>query len=163
MEEKELEEIMIAFLDSKIDLLVSTSIIQSGIDIPNANTIIVNRADMFGLADLYQLRGRVGRYNRKAYSYFLIPKGKPISQDAQRRLASIARHSQLGSGFKIAMEDLEIRGAGNILGPQQHGFIQAVGFDLYCRLLRQTIAQILAERRERSGMSKERACKLERE
>ena len=142
MPEKELEKIMVDFLDAKIDILVSTSIIQSGIDIPNVNTIIINRADRFGLADLYQLRGRVGRYNRKAYAYFLIPKAKPISQDALRRLKSIAKHSELGAGFKVAMEDLEIRGAGNILGTEQHGFIQAVGFDLYCRLLRETIYEL---------------------
>ncbi len=142
MDEKELESIMINFLDSKIDVLVSTSIIQSGIDIANANTIIISRADMFGLADLYQLRGRVGRYNKKAFAYLLIPKGKPISPDALRRLKTIAEHNELGSGFKIAMEDLEIRGAGNILGQEQHGFIQAIGFDLYCRLLRQTIYEL---------------------
>ncbi|MDP8233752.1 MAG: transcription-repair coupling factor [Candidatus Saelkia tenebricola] len=142
MAEKELENIMIGFLDSRIDVLVSTCIIQSGIDIPNANTIIINRADMFGLADLYQLRGRVGRYNRKSYAYFLIPKNKLISSDAARRLKSIAKHNQLGSGFKIAMEDLEIRGAGNILGSEQHGFIQAIGFDLYCRLLRDAIYEL---------------------
>ena len=145
MSEKILEKIMIHFLDGKIDILVSTSIIQSGIDIPNANTIIINRADMFGLADLYQLRGRVGRYNRRAYAYFLIPKGKPISADASRRLKTIANHGELGAGFKIAMQDLEIRGAGNILGPEQHGFIQAIGFDLYCRLLRQAIYELTAE------------------
>jgi len=142
MAEKELENIMIGFLDSQIDILVSTSIIQSGIDVPNANTIIINRADMFGLADLYQLRGRVGRYNRRAYAYFLIPRGKPVSSDAARRLETIAKHNKLGSGFKIAMEDLEIRGAGNILGLEQHGFIQAIGFDLYCRLLRDTIYEL---------------------
>ena len=145
MSEKILEKIMIHFLDGKIDILVSTSIIQSGIDIPNANTIIINRADMFGLADLYQLRGRVGRYNRRAYAYFLIPKGKPISADASRRLKTIASHGELGAGFKIAMQDLEIRGAGNILGPEQHGFIQAIGFDLYCRLLRQAIYELTTE------------------
>lgn len=142
MYEKELEEIMITFLDSKIDVLVSTSIIQSGIDISNTNTIIINRADMFGLADLYQLRGRVGRYNRKAYAYFLIPRGKPISADAERRLKTIAKCIELGSGFKLALEDLEIRGAGNVLGPQQHGFIKAIGFDLYCRLLREEIYRL---------------------
>jgi transcription-repair coupling factor (superfamily II helicase) len=142
MPERELEEIMVRFLDAEIDVLVCTSIIQSGIDIPNVNTIIINRADMFGLADLYQLRGRVGRYNRKAYAYFLIPKGKPISEDSARRLRAIARYTELGSGFKVAMEDLEIRGAGNILGHEQHGFIQAIGLDLYCRLLRQTIYEL---------------------
>ncbi len=153
MPERILERIMIDFLDGKIDVLVSTSIIQSGIDIPNANTIIINRADMFGLADLYQLRGRVGRYNRKAYAYFLIPRGKPISEDASRRLKTIAKHSELGAGFKVAMQDLEIRGTGNILGPQQHGFIQTIGFDLYCRLLRQTIYELTTKERKEKMVS----------
>lgn len=153
MPEKTLENIMIDFLDGKIDVLVSTSIIQSGIDIPNANTIIINRADMFGLADLYQLKGRVGRYNRRAYAYFLIPKGKPISDDASRRLRTIAKYTELGAGFKVAMQDLEIRGAGNILGPEQHGFIQAIGFDLYCRLLRQTIYELTTKEGREKMMS----------
>ncbi len=153
MPERILEQIMIDFLDGKVDVLVSTSIIQSGIDIPNANTIIINRADMFGLADLYQLRGRVGRYNRKAYAYFLIPRGKPISEDAYRRLKTITKHSELGAGFKVAMQDLEIRGAGNILGPQQHGFIQTIGFDLYCRLLRQTIYELTTKERKEKMVS----------
>ncbi|MFA5334382.1 MAG: transcription-repair coupling factor [Candidatus Omnitrophota bacterium] len=136
----ELENIMIGFIGGKIDVLVSTAIVQSGIDIPNANTIFVNRADMFGLADLYQLRGRVGRYTVQAYSYFLYPKGWQLPKDAEARLKAIEEHTELGSGFKIAMEDLELRGAGNLLGTEQHGFIQAIGFDLYCRLLRSTIA-----------------------
>ncbi len=136
----ELESIMVAFIKGKIDVLVSTAIVQSGIDIPNANTIFVNRADMFGLADLYQLRGRVGRYTVQAYSYFLYPRGWQLPKDAEARLKAIEEHTELGSGFKIAMEDLELRGAGNLLGTEQHGFIQAIGFDLYCRLLRSTIA-----------------------
>ena len=139
MHNKELEEIMLKFIKGDIDLLVSTTIIESGIDIPNANTIIVNRADRFGLADLYQLRGRVGRFNVKAYAIFLAPKNYPIEGVAKRRLRAISRFTELGSGFKIAMEDLQIRGAGNILGTQQHGYIAAVGFDLYCRLLRDII------------------------
>ncbi|HRZ66913.1 MAG TPA: helicase-related protein, partial [Candidatus Omnitrophota bacterium] len=142
----ELENIMVGFIRGKIDVLVSTAIVQSGIDIPNANTIFVNRADMFGLADLYQLRGRVGRYTVQAYSYFLYPKGWQLPKDAEARLKAIEEHTELGSGFKIAMEDLELRGAGNLLGTEQHGFIQAIGFDLYCRLLRSTIAG-LKERR----------------
>ena len=136
----ELEDIMVGFIKGRIDVLVSTAIIQSGIDIPNANTIFVNRADMFGLADLYQLRGRVGRYIVQAHSYFLYPKGWQLPKDAEARLKAIEEHTELGSGFKIAMEDLELRGAGNLLGTEQHGFIQAIGFDLYCRLLRSTIA-----------------------
>ncbi len=137
----ELELVMKSFLEGRIDCLISTNIIESGIDIPNANTIIVNRADAFGLADLYQLRGRVGRYHekRQAYAYLLVPKNWVLSRDAEKRLNAIERFTQLGSGFKIAMEDLEIRGAGNILGHEQSGFIHAVGFDLYCRMLRQAV------------------------
>lgn len=137
-----LEKIMLSFLGGEIDILVSTNIIESGIDIPNANTIIVNNADSFGLSDLHQLRGRVGRFNRKAYAYFLIPKNKPINQEARKRLLAIEEYSDLGAGFNIAMEDLEIRGAGNLLGIEQHGYIMAIGFDLYCRLIRQVIAQL---------------------
>jgi len=114
-------------------------IIESGIDMPNVNTIILNNAHYFGLSDLHQLRGRVGRFDRPAYAYCLVPKHQSINSDAQKRLDAIAHYNQLGSGFKIAMEDLELRGAGNLLGVQQHGYIVAVGFDLYCRLLRETI------------------------
>ncbi len=139
MPPKLLEKIMLDFLNKKIDVLVCTMIIESGIDIPNVNTIILNNAHYFGLSDLHQLRGRVGRFDRPAYAYCLIPKHQSINSDAQKRLDAIAHYNQLGSGFKIAMEDLELRGAGNLLGVQQHGFIVAVGFDLYCRLLRETI------------------------
>jgi transcription-repair coupling factor (superfamily II helicase) len=114
-------------------------IIESGIDIPNVNTIIVNNAQTFGLSDLHQLRGRVGRFNRAAYAYFLIPRRGVLDSEAQKRLSAIQEHAHLGAGFKIAMEDLEIRGAGNLLGIQQHGYISAIGFDLYCRLLREAI------------------------
>ncbi|MFH1867722.1 MAG: transcription-repair coupling factor [Candidatus Omnitrophota bacterium] len=147
MASKELEHIMLEFIQGKIDVLVSTTIIESGIDIPNANTIIINRADQFGLADLYQLRGRVGRFNARAYALFLVPKKYPLAGDAKRRLKAVSRFTELGSGFKIAMEDLQIRGAGNILGTQQHGYISAVGFDLYCRLLR----EIISEHKQSSG------------
>ena len=140
MSAKYLESVMFDFIKGKIDVLVSTTIIESGIDIPNANTLIVNHADRFGLADLYQLRGRVGRFNRQAYAYFLTPKDFVLGSDVKRRLSAISRFSGLGSGFKIAMEDLQIRGAGNLLGAQQHGYVMAVGFDLYCRLLRGAIA-----------------------
>ena len=142
MPERQLEEIMLGFIQGNIDVLVSTTIVESGIDIPNANTLIVNRADLFGLADLYQLRGRVGRFKYKAYAYFLIPRGYAWTEDARRRLKAIERFAALGSGFKIAMEDLQIRGAGNLLGTEQHGWILAVGFDLYCRLLRETITEL---------------------
>ncbi|MFA4984013.1 MAG: transcription-repair coupling factor [Candidatus Omnitrophota bacterium] len=134
-----LEKVMSDFLKGEIDVLVSTMIIESGIDIPNVNTIIVNNAHTFGLSDLHQLRGRVGRFDRTAYAYFLVPPREVLNNDAYKRLDAIEEHSTLGAGFKIAMEDLEIRGAGDLLGVQQHGFISALGFDLYCRLLRESI------------------------
>lgn len=140
MPAKLLEQAMADFLNAKIDVLISTMIIESGIDIPNANTIMVNQAHTFGLSDLHQLRGRVGRFNRPAFAYFLIPKGEILDSDAQKRLNAIQEYAHLGAGFKIAMEDLELRGAGNILGAEQHGFIAAVGFDLYCRLLREAVS-----------------------
>ena len=142
MHSKELERVMREFIKGNIDVLVCTVIIESGIDIPNANTLIVNRADMFGLADLYQLKGRVGRFKSKAYAYFLIPRGRVISSESERRLRAIEHYRELGSGFKIAMEDLEIRGAGNILGREQHGYISSVGFDLYCRILREVVSTL---------------------
>jgi transcription-repair coupling factor (superfamily II helicase) len=137
-----LEQVMSDFLKAKIDILFCTTIIESGIDIPNVNTIIVNNAHRFGLADLHQLRGRVGRFNRHAYAYFVIPRNEALDTDARKRLNAIEEHAHLGAGFKIAMEDLEIRGAGNLLGIEQHGFIMAVGFDLYCRLLREAIGTL---------------------
>jgi len=139
MHPKELESVMSAFIKGSIDCLVSTMIIESGIDIPNANTLIVDNAQMFGLSDLHQLRGRVGRFNRTAYAYFMIPRNILLETDARKRLNAISEYSQLGAGFNIAMEDLEIRGAGNLLGIEQHGFIAAIGFDLYCRLLREAV------------------------
>jgi transcription-repair coupling factor (superfamily II helicase) len=142
MPAKMLEGVMFAFLQGTIDVLVCTMIIESGIDIPNANTIIVNNAHTFGLSDLHQLRGRVGRFNRRAFAYFFVPRHEAIDTDARKRLNALQEYAQLGSGFKIAMEDLELRGAGNILGIEQHGFISAVGFDLYCRLLREAIANL---------------------
>lgn len=136
-----LEQVMTQFTDGKINCLISTNIIESGIDIPNVNTIFVNRADRFGLADLYQLRGRVGRFHsaRQAFAYFMVPKNWVLTQDAEKRLAAIERFSDLGSGLKIAVEDLEIRGAGNVIGHEQSGFIYQVGFDLYCRMLKQAV------------------------
>jgi transcription-repair coupling factor (superfamily II helicase) len=142
MHEKDLEQVMIDFIEHKIDVILSTTIVESGLDIPNANTLIVNNAHNFGLADLYQLRGRVGRLDKKAYAFFLTPKHATFNPQAKKRLDSIQKFTALGSGFKIAMEDLEIRGAGNLLGEQQHGFILAVGFDLYCQLLNQAIEEI---------------------
>ncbi len=144
MQPQALEAVMQDFLDHKIDCLISTNIIEAGLDIPNVNTIIVNRADLFGLADLYQLRGRVGRFTskRQAYAYFMVPKNWVLTQDAEKRLSAIERFTALGSGFKIALEDLQIRGAGNLLGHEQSGFIYAVGFDLYCRMLKQVIEDL---------------------
>ncbi len=139
MHSKELEGIMKGFMKGCLDVLVSTVIIESGIDIPNANTLIVNRSDGFGLADLYQLKGRVGRFKNKAYAYFLVPRGHVLSKESGRRLEALERYKELGSGFKIAMEDLEIRGAGNLLGREQHGYISAIGFDLYCRILKEAV------------------------
>jgi transcription-repair coupling factor (superfamily II helicase) len=139
MPAKLLEQVMRAFLNGEISVLICTMIIQSGIDIPNVNTLIVNNSQAFGLSDLHQLRGRVGRFNRPAYAYFLIPKHTPLDTNARKRLDAMQRFSYLGAGFNISMEDLQIRGAGNILGTQQHGFVSSVGFDLYCRLLRDTI------------------------
>lgn len=142
MAAKTLEQTMIDFVDGKIDVLVSTTIIESGLDIPNANTILIDRADRFGLSDLYQLRGRVGRYKRQAYAYLLLPRRAGLLSDARKRIHAMKQYSRLGSGFKIAMRDLEIRGAGNMLGPQQSGHITAVGFELYCQLLKQSVASL---------------------
>jgi len=147
MPERELSAVMLAFAEGDYDVLVCTTIIESGLDIPNANTILINRADVFGLAQLYQLRGRVGRSAVRAYAYLLVDKYKTLTEDARRRLDAIQEASDLGAGFRIAMRDLEIRGAGELLGARQHGHIAAVGFDLYTRLL----AQAVQEARERAG------------
>ncbi len=143
--ERDLEARMLAFVEGQVDVLVTTTIIESGLDIPNANTILINRADLFGLADLHQLRGRVGRYKRKAYAYLYYPADRVLPSDAQDRLRAIEHYSELGSGFKIAMRDLEIRGAGNLLGAEQSGHIAAVGYDLYCRLLRDAVKRVRRE------------------
>ena len=145
MPEHQLDANMKTFIEGKYDILLSTTIIESGLDIPNVNTLFVNRADDFGLADLHQLRGRVGRYKHRAYAYFLIPRERPISPKAYRRLKAIEEFHELGSGFKIALRDLEIRGAGNILGVEQHGHIAAVGYDLYCKLLDICVREIRGE------------------
>jgi transcription-repair coupling factor (superfamily II helicase) len=142
MDSDELEAVMHRFVAGKIDVLVCTTIIESGLDIPNANTIIIDRADRFGLADLYQLRGRVGRAEHKAYAYLLLPREMMTVGAARKRINAIKQYSSLGAGFRIAMRDLEIRGAGSILGTAQSGHIMAVGFDLYCQLLKQAVAQI---------------------
>ena len=140
-----LEEIMLKFLKHEIDILVCTTIIESGIDVPMANTLIVNRADKFGLADLHQLRGRVGRLDVQAYAYFIVQKRELQSEISRQRLKALEKHSDLGAGFHIAFEDLQIRGAGNLLGAQQHGFITSIGFDLYCRLLKESIEHLKKE------------------
>ena len=142
MDEDELEEVMSQFVDGEIDVLISTTIIESGLDIPNANTIIIDRADRFGLADLYQLRGRVGRAQHKAYAYLMLPRELMGVGAARRRINAIKQYSGLGAGFRIAMRDLEIRGAGNILGTAQSGHITNVGFELYCQLLHDAIEKL---------------------
>jgi transcription-repair coupling factor (superfamily II helicase) len=146
MDADELEEVMTKFVNGDADVLLSTTIIESGLDIPNANTIIIDRADRFGLSDLYQLRGRVGRYKHQAYAYLLLPRHAGLLSDARKRISAIKQYSTLGSGFKIAMRDLEIRGAGNLLGPQQSGHITAVGFELYCQLLKQSVSSLKGEK-----------------
>ncbi len=142
MLEVELEKIMLRFLNHDIDILVCTAIIGSGIDIPTANTIIVDRADTFGLADLYQLRGRVGRSNIQAYAYFLLPGEDSLTDDARKRLQAIQEMSYLGAGFRLALKDLDIRGAGNLLGAEQSGCINGVGFDMYMEMLEKAVAEL---------------------
>ena len=149
MHERTLEGVMLAFLARRFNVLLCTSIIESGLDIPSANTIIINRADRFGLAQLYQLRGRVGRSARRAYAYLLTPTSRVLSADALKRLRALEAHSDLGSGFALAMRDLEIRGAGTILGAKQSGFIEDIGFDLYNRMLEEAIAKLKGEEIQR--------------
>jgi len=142
MKEEKLEGIMARFLNQEFDVLVSTAIIESGLDMPRVNTIIIDRADRFGLAQLYQLRGRVGRSNHRAFAYLMTPPGERLTPEARRRLAALEEFQALGSGYHIAMRDLEIRGAGNLLGEEQHGHMEAIGFDLYCRLLEETVEEL---------------------
>ena len=144
MPEGELEDVMIAFAEGSINVLVCTTIIESGLDIPNANTLIIDRADRFGLSQLYQLRGRVGRASHRAYTYLLIPRGRRITETAGKRLKVVLEATELGAGFRIAMRDLEIRGAGNVLGPEQSGQVHAVGFELYTQLLNEAVAEVKA-------------------
>src|SRR6185503_3021820 len=142
MRERELEECMHAFVNGKVDVLVSTMIVESGLDVANANTMFINRADHFGLAQLYQLRGRVGRSHRRAYCYLLVPDA--MDADAERRLQVLEHHTELGAGYRIAVKDMEMRGAGNLLGAEQSGFVHAVGFDMYLRMLDETVTRLLA-------------------
>ena len=142
MSERELEKIMQQVIDKEIDVLVCTTIIETGLDIANANTIIVEDADRMGLSQLYQLRGRVGRSNRLAYAYLFYKPDKVLSEVANKRLRAIKDFTEFGSGFKIALRDLEIRGAGNVIGAQQHGFMDSVGYDMYCKLLEEAVADV---------------------
>jgi transcription-repair coupling factor (superfamily II helicase) len=137
---------MTKFVNGEADVLLSTTIIESGLDIPNANTIIIDRADRFGLSELYQLRGRVGRYKHQAYAYLLLPRHARLLTDVRKRISAMKQYASLGSGFKIAMRDLEIRGAGNLLGSEQSGHITAVGFELYCQLLKQSVGALKGEK-----------------
>jgi transcription-repair coupling factor (superfamily II helicase) len=140
MRERDLEDVMRRFVNGEVDVLVSTLIVESGLDVPNANTMFINRADHFGLAQLYQLRGRVGRSHRRAYCYLLVPDA--VDPDAERRLQVLEHHTELGSGYRVALKDMELRGAGNILGPEQSGFVQAVGFDMYLRMLDEQVQRL---------------------
>jgi transcription-repair coupling factor (superfamily II helicase) len=142
----ELEEVMAAFVAGEHDVLVCTTIIETGLDIPNCNTLIIEGADRFGLAQLYQLRGRVGRFNRQAYAYLFLHRHAALVGGAGRRLTAIRQYNQLGAGFRIAMRDLELRGAGNLLGAAQSGHVANVGFDLYCQLLRRSVAKLRGDR-----------------
>ena len=147
MPERELENKMLKFLAGDADVLVSTTIIESGLDIPQANTLIVDRADQLGLAQLYQIRGRVGRSDRLAYAYLFYPDASELSPEARARLATLADHTELGAGFAIAMRDLEIRGAGDLLGAEQSGHVAALGFELYVEMLHEAVAELSGQRR----------------
>ena len=145
MRERELENIMYQFINGEIDVLVSTTIIETGLDISNVNTMIIHDADNMGLSQLYQLRGRVGRSNRTSYAFLMYRRNKVLKEVAEKRLSAIKEFTELGSGFKIAMRDLEIRGAGNLLGAQQHGHMEAVGYDLYCKMLNEAVKSLKGE------------------
>ncbi|HXF58986.1 MAG TPA: transcription-repair coupling factor, partial [Candidatus Saccharimonadales bacterium] len=149
MRDLELERVMLDFLERRTDVLVTTLIIESGLDIPTVNTMLMNRADALGLAQIYQLRGRIGRSHHQAFCYLLVPAGTVLSEDAEKRLRVIAEHEELGAGLTIAMRDLEIRGAGNLLGPEQHGFMVSVGFDLYCRMVDEVVQELQGKAPER--------------
>src|SRR5437016_8162409 len=148
MDERELERVMLAFIQREFDVLLATTIIENGIDIPACNTILINHAERFGLSQLYQLRGRVGRSDRLAFCYLLVPSNRVLTSDARKRLAAIQEFSDLGAGFRIAAKDLEIRGSGNILGGEQSGQIAAVGFEMYTKLLEEAIREMKGEKVE---------------
>jgi transcription-repair coupling factor (superfamily II helicase) len=145
MSEGELEQVMTDFVAHRFDILVCTTIIESGLDIPNCNTIIIEGADKFGLSQLYQLRGRVGRFNRQAYAYLLLNRHLTVSDQARKRLSAIRQINNFGAGFRIALRDLELRGAGNLLGSEQSGHVAGIGFELYCRLLRESVSRLKGE------------------
>jgi transcription-repair coupling factor (superfamily II helicase) len=145
MGESELEKVLLGFMKHECDVFVCTTIVENGLDIPLANTIIIENAERYGLSELYQLRGRVGRSNRRAYAYLLVPADTQLSEIARKRLAALKEFSDLGAGFKIAALDLELRGAGNLLGGEQHGHIEAVGYDTYVRLLEETVRELKGE------------------
>jgi transcription-repair coupling factor (superfamily II helicase) len=157
MNEHALEQVIVDFWEKEFDVLVSTTIVESGLDIPNANTLILDRAENFGLSQLHQLRGRVGRSRERGYAYFLYPPEKPLTETAHDRLSTIAAHTDLGSGMAVAMKDLEIRGAGNLLGGEQSGHIADVGFDLYVRL----VGEAVAEYRQGGGAEEVADVKIE--
>lgn len=160
MKEEELENVMMDLMDGEINVLVCTTIIETGLDVPNVNTIIIENADRMGLAQLYQLRGRVGRSNRLAYAYLTYRRDKMITDVAQKRLGAIREFTEFGSGFKIALRDLEIRGAGNLLGAQQHGHMDAVGYDMYCKLLKESVDELRGEHTEEEAATTGRpACR----
>lgn len=142
MDGKKLEQLMLAFMEGHFDVLVATTIIESGLDVPNANTIFINNANNFGLSDLHQMRGRVGRSNKKAFCYFITPPYSAMTDDARKRIQALEQFSDLGSGFNIAMKDLEIRGAGDLLGGEQSGFINEIGFDTYQKILQEAIEEL---------------------
>ena len=161
MSESQLEEIMLQFINGEIDVLVSTTIIETGLDIPNANTLIIDAADRMGLSQLYQLRGRVGRSNRTAYAFLMYRRGKLLTEESEKRLKAIREFTQLGSGIRIAMRDLEIRGAGNVLGAEQHGHMEAVGYELYCKLLNMAVRQEKGELTEEDSFDTQVECAID--
>jgi len=142
MDGKQLEELMLSFMDGAFDVLVATTIIESGLDVPNANTIFINNANNFGISDLHQMRGRVGRSNKKAFCYFITPPMSAMTEDARKRINALVQFSDLGSGIQIAMKDLEIRGAGDLLGGEQSGFMNEIGFDTYQKILNEAIEEL---------------------
>jgi len=161
MREHQLEKIMFNFMNGEIDVLVSTTIIETGLDISNANTMVIHDADRMGLSQLYQLRGRVGRSNRTSYAFLMYKRDKLLKEEAEKRLQAIREFTELGSGIKIAMRDLEIRGAGNVLGAEQHGHMEAVGYDLYCKLLNQAVRTLKGSHAEEESFETVVDCDID--